>query len=146
MHFKNYKSSELYIILNLIHLISIPSYLSSIYHAPWHYPLVLHPSLSLARFVWCPDSGACADPTTIAVARTRARTPLADCGSSHAAMTVGPTSHLSLYHSSPCMATTYSYIRGKWSKTKHPPRQYSLLPFTTQTSKAHRQHACTTSM
>jgi hypothetical protein len=46
MNFKNYKSSELYILLNLFHLISIPSYLSSIYHAPWHYPPVPHPSLS----------------------------------------------------------------------------------------------------
>jgi hypothetical protein len=75
MHFKNYKSSELYILLNLIHLISISNYLSSIYHAPWHYPHVPHLSLSLARFVRCLDSGVCADPTTIAVARTRARTP-----------------------------------------------------------------------
>jgi hypothetical protein len=85
---------------------------------------VSHPSLSLARFIRCPDSGACADPTTIAAACTHARTPLADCGSSHAATTAGLTSHLSLYLSSPCMATSHSYICGKWSKTKHSPRQY----------------------
>jgi hypothetical protein len=44
-----------------------------------------------------PDSGACADPTTIAATRTRARTSLADCGSSHAATTASPTSHIFLF-------------------------------------------------
>ncbi len=117
MHFKNYKSFGLYILLNLIHLISIPTtYLQFIMHRGigiTHPFLISLTPLSLARFVRCPDSGACADPTTIAAAHTRARTPLADCGSSHAATTAGPTSHLSLYLSSPCMATAHSYIRGK---------------------------------
>jgi hypothetical protein len=76
------------------------------------HPFLISLPLSLASSD-APDSGACADPTTIAAARTRAQTPLADCGSSHAATTAGPTSHLSLYLSSPCMATAHSYMRDK---------------------------------
>jgi hypothetical protein len=115
MHFKNYKSSELYILLNLIHLISIPTTsLQFIMHRGigFTHPFLISLSLSLSLRLM-PDNVACTDPTTIAAARTRARTPLANCGSSHATTTAGPTFHLSQYLSSPCMATTYSYIRGK---------------------------------
>jgi hypothetical protein len=64
----------------------------------------LSPSLSLHPM---PDNNACTDPTTITVAAHPRSEPLTDCGSSGAAMIVGPTSHLSLPLSSLCMATTH---------------------------------------
>jgi hypothetical protein len=70
MHFKNYKSSELYILSNLVHLMSIPitslQFIScSVASASIARSSPLSPSLSLRPM---PDNGACADPTTIAAA------------------------------------------------------------------------------
>jgi hypothetical protein len=115
MYFKNYMSSGLYILPNLIHFMFIPitplQFIScSMSSASLAHSSHLSPSLSLHPM---PDNGACADPTTIAAAAHPRSDPLADCGSSHAATTAGPTSHLSLSLSSPCMATTHSYMRSK---------------------------------
>jgi hypothetical protein len=83
MHFKNYKSSELYILPNLVH----PNYLSLIYILLSGIGItrtfLTSPSLSLSLRPM-PDNGACADPTTIAAAAHPRSDPLADCGSSHA--------------------------------------------------------------
>jgi hypothetical protein len=77
MHFKNYKSFEFYILLNLIHLISMPTTsLQFIMHRGIgiSHPFLISLPLLLASSD-APNSGACADPTTIAAARTRAWTP-----------------------------------------------------------------------
>jgi hypothetical protein len=110
MHFKNYKLSELYYLFKSRPSYVHPNYIFSIYillygisiTRPFLTSLSLHPM---------PDNGACADPTTIAAAAHPYSPPLADCGSSHAAVTAGPTSHLSLPLSSPCMATTFVYAQ-----------------------------------
>jgi hypothetical protein len=68
MHFKNYKSSELYILLNLIHLMSIP--ITSL-------QFIMHRGIGITRLSLTslsrslrsmPDNGTCVDPTTIATA------------------------------------------------------------------------------
>jgi hypothetical protein len=77
MYSKNYKSFEPYILLNLIHLISMATTsLQFIMHRGigiTHPFLISLPLLLASSDV--PDSGTCADPTTIAAAHTRAWTP-----------------------------------------------------------------------
>jgi hypothetical protein len=77
MHFKNHKSSEFYILPNLVHTISILAiFLQFIMHRGIGITRPFPISVSLARSLRpMPDSGACADPTTITAACTHARTP-----------------------------------------------------------------------
>jgi hypothetical protein len=87
MHFKNYKSFELYILLNLIYLMSIPiTSLQFIMHCGIDITRLSLTSISRSLRLML-DSGACADPTIIAAAAHPHLAPLAERSHSCATMT-----------------------------------------------------------
>jgi hypothetical protein len=147
MHFKNHKSSELYILPNLVHIISmLATSLQFIMHRGIGITRPFSISLTLARFDRCPTTARAPTPPPSPPQRTHARTPLPTVAARMPSrQRVPPPTFPSIFllHAWPQHIHIYTTNE---ARQKHPPRQHPLLPFTTQISKAHRQHARITSM